>query len=52
MLATQPFGATGHSSSRIIFGAAAMAGAPEHLSDQILKTLQAFGVNHIDTAAS
>jgi aryl-alcohol dehydrogenase-like predicted oxidoreductase len=52
MLDTLPFGATGHASSRVIFGAAAMAAASERLSDQILATLLEFGVNHIDTAAS
>ena len=52
MLDTLPFGATGHASSRVIFGAAAMAAASERLSDQILETLLEFGVNHIDTAAS
>jgi len=45
------FGPTGHLSSRIIFGAAAMGAASDHLSDQILATLLEFGVNHIDTAA-
>ncbi len=45
------FGPTGHESSRVIFGAAAMGAAPDHLGDQILATLLEFGVNHIDTAA-
>ncbi|MDH3686828.1 MAG: aldo/keto reductase [Myxococcales bacterium] len=52
MLDTLPFGTTGHQSSRVIFGAAAMAAASDRLSDQILATLLEFGVNHIDTAAS
>ncbi len=52
MIEHRPFGATGHDSSRVIFGAAAMAGAPDHLSDRILATLTDYGVNHIDTAAS
>ena len=51
MLDTLPFGSTGHQSSRVIFGAAAMGAASERLSDQILATLLEFGVNHIDTAA-
>jgi aryl-alcohol dehydrogenase-like predicted oxidoreductase len=52
MIETRPFGSTGHESSRVVFGAAAMAAASDRLSDQILATLLEFGVNHIDTAAS
>ncbi len=52
MIEQRPFGATGHQSSRVIFGAAALAAAPDHLADQVLATLTEFGVNHIDTAAS
>jgi aryl-alcohol dehydrogenase-like predicted oxidoreductase len=52
MLDTLPFGATGHASSRVIFGAAALGAASERLSDRTLATLLEFGVNHIDTAAS
>jgi aryl-alcohol dehydrogenase-like predicted oxidoreductase len=52
MLSTRLFGLTGHESSRVIFGAAALGGASDRLSDQVLETLLDFGVNHIDTAAS
>jgi aryl-alcohol dehydrogenase-like predicted oxidoreductase len=47
-----PFGRTGHESSRLIFGAAALGSMRQERADQILSTLLEFGVNHIDTAAS
>jgi len=47
-----PFGKTGHKSSRVIFGAAALWALPQEKADQILELLIAYGVNHIDTAAS
>ena len=47
-----PFGRTGHESSRVIFGAAALGSMRQEHADQILATLLEFGVNHIDTAAS
>ena len=47
-----PFGRTGHESSRIIFGAVALAGATPAESDATLELLLEHGINHIDTAAS
>jgi len=47
-----PFGRTGHDSSRVIFGAAALGSMSQERADQVLATLLEFGVNHIDTAAS
>jgi aryl-alcohol dehydrogenase-like predicted oxidoreductase len=47
-----PFGKTGHQSTRIIFGAAALGGMKQDRADQVLETLLEFGINHIDTAAS
>jgi aryl-alcohol dehydrogenase-like predicted oxidoreductase len=46
------FGSTGHDSSRILFGAAALAGMRQEKADAVLELLLAHGVNHIDTAAS
>jgi aryl-alcohol dehydrogenase-like predicted oxidoreductase len=46
------FGRTGHSSTRTIFGAAALGGMKQDRADAVLETLLEFGVNHIDTAAS
>jgi aryl-alcohol dehydrogenase-like predicted oxidoreductase len=51
-LPTLPFGKTGHESTRVIFGAAALfRGTPED-ADRALEMLFAAGVNHIDTAHS
>lgn len=47
-----PFGRTGHDSSRVLFGAAALAAMRQDRADQVLELLLEFGVNHIDTAAS
>jgi len=52
MISLQPFGRTGHQSSRVIFGAAALGGMSQARADQTLELLAEFGVNHIDTAAS
>ncbi len=52
MLATAPFGRTGHHSSRVIFGAAALGGMRQERADEILQVLLDAGVNHLDTAAS
>ena len=47
-----PFGRTGHRSTRVLFGAAALGAMRQEKADQVLETLIEFGVNHIDTAAS
>jgi len=47
-----PFGRTGHESSRVIFGAAALGSMRQDRADEVLATLLEFGLNHIDTAAS
>ncbi len=52
MIERIPFGRTGHDSSRILFGAAALARMRRERADQILELLLEHGVNHIDTAAS
>jgi len=46
------FGRTGHASSRILFGAAALGGMKQERADSTLELLLEYGVNHIDTAAS
>jgi aryl-alcohol dehydrogenase-like predicted oxidoreductase len=46
------FGRTGHLSTRTLFGAAALASVTQAEADKTLDVLLAFGVNHIDTAAS
>jgi aryl-alcohol dehydrogenase-like predicted oxidoreductase len=52
VIATARFGRTGHDSSRVIFGAAALGQATQSEADRALELLLAHGVNHIDTAAS
>jgi aryl-alcohol dehydrogenase-like predicted oxidoreductase len=52
MVVHAPFGRTGHASSRVIFGAAALATMRQEAADQLLPTLRAAGVNHLDVAAS
>jgi len=52
MIERIPFGRTGHQSSRIIFGAAALATMRQERADPLLEMLLQFGVNHIDTAAA
>jgi aryl-alcohol dehydrogenase-like predicted oxidoreductase len=52
MLDTRGFGRTGHLSTRIIFGAAALGGGRQDVADKILRQVVAVGINHIDTAAS
>ncbi|HEY8544580.1 MAG TPA: aldo/keto reductase [Acidimicrobiales bacterium] len=47
----RPFGRTGHASSRVIFGAAALASMRPERAAELLTQLLARGVNHIDTAA-
>ncbi len=47
-----PFGGTGHESSRILFGAAALGRVTQAEADRALEGLLKAGVNHIDTAAA
>jgi aryl-alcohol dehydrogenase-like predicted oxidoreductase len=51
VIPTAPFGRTGHASSRVIFGAAALAGMRQERADEVLALLLRHGVNHLDTAA-
>jgi aryl-alcohol dehydrogenase-like predicted oxidoreductase len=52
MIQRQPFGRTGHSSTRVIFGGAALGRVSQARADQVLDLLLRYGINHIDTAAS
>lgn len=52
MIATQQFGRTGHDSTRLIFGAAALGSVTQDDADRTLAYLVEHGINHIDTAAS
>ena len=46
------FGRTGHQSTRILFGAAALSSASQEVADRTLEVLLQHGINHIDVAAS
>jgi aryl-alcohol dehydrogenase-like predicted oxidoreductase len=46
-----PFGATGHDSSRVIFGAGALGSVSKGEADRALEVLLEHGINHIDVAA-
>lgn len=48
----RPFGRTGHQSTVTLFGAAALGSVSQADADRTLDLLLAYGVNHIDTAAS
>ena len=52
MIEPAPIGATGHDSSRVIFGAAALARGSKSDADRALDVLLEHGINHIDVAAS
>src|ERR1700681_4877334 len=47
-----PFGRTGHQSTRIIFGAAALGSVSQDVADRALDVLLEHDINHIDVAAS
>ena len=51
-LSTLPFGRTGHHSSRVIFGGAALSRVTQDVADRTLEMLLEYGVNHIDVAAN
>jgi aryl-alcohol dehydrogenase-like predicted oxidoreductase len=51
MIERAPFGATGHESSRVIFGAAALGSVSKADADRTLELLLEHGINHIDVAA-
>ena len=51
MIPVAPFGASGHHSTRVIFGAAALGGMSQTRADTTLERVASWGINHIDTAA-
>ena len=52
MIDKQPFGRTGHMSTRTLFGAAALSQVTQAEADSTLEVLLEYGINHIDTARS
>src|SRR3954453_12250816 len=51
MIGRAPFGRTGHDSSRVVFGAAALGQVSKGDADRALDVLLEHGINHIDVAA-
>jgi aryl-alcohol dehydrogenase-like predicted oxidoreductase len=52
MLPLNAFGRTGHQSTRVIFGAAALGAMSQERADAVLALIESSGINHIDTARS
>ena len=52
MIIKQPFGKTGHMSTRVIFGSFCLSASQQGEADQVLDLLLEYGINHIDTAPS
>ncbi len=52
MIHKRKFGSTGHMSTATLFGGYAVAHCSQEEADEVLKMLQKYGVNHIDTARS
>lgn len=52
MIAKHPFGRTGQTSTRTLFGAAAFWTCNQDEADRVLELLFQHGINHIDTAPS
>ena len=50
LIEKQPFGRTGHMSTRAIFGSACLRQATQAEADSVLELLLKYGINHIDTA--
>lgn len=51
-IATAPFGRTGHDSSRVLFGGAALGSLDQQRADSIFDLVVSSGINHLDVAAS
>lgn len=52
MIPKLTFGRTGHESTRIIFGAAALSAVTQDEADRTIELFMEHGINHIDVAAS
>src|SRR4051812_2891688 len=52
MIEKRPFGRTGHLSSRLIFGAAALGRMNQDKADSVMEIVHVSDINHLDTAAS
>lgn len=52
MINKHPFGKTGHQSTQLLFGGAALGKVSQKETDKTMELILEYGVNHIDTAAS
>ena len=52
MIPRAPFGRTGHTGARTIFGAAALSRVTQDAADVALELILGYGIDHIDVAAS
>jgi aryl-alcohol dehydrogenase-like predicted oxidoreductase len=52
MISTQLFGRTGHESTRVVFGGAALSKVTQDEAHQTLEVLLRYGINHLDVAAA
>jgi aryl-alcohol dehydrogenase-like predicted oxidoreductase len=52
MIPTLAFGRTGHTSTRVLFGAAALGNVSQDEADATMELIRSHGINHLDTAAS
>ena len=52
MISVLSFGRTGHESTRLLFGAAAISNVSQQDADRTMELIREHGINHIDTAAS
>src|SRR6201993_3773657 len=52
MIDKQRFGRTGHESTRVVFGGAALSKVTQDEADQTLEVLLRYGINHLDVAAA
>src|SRR6476661_2048838 len=52
MIPLQSFGRTGHQSTRVIFGAAALSAVSQDDADQTMELIRQHAINHLDVAAS
>jgi aryl-alcohol dehydrogenase-like predicted oxidoreductase len=51
-ISSMQFGRTGHRSTRVIFGGAALGAVSQSEADRSLEILLEYGINHLDVAAS
>lgn len=51
-IAKAPFGRTGHQSSRVLFGGAALSAVTQAQADSVFDVVVNSGINHLDVAAS